>query len=457
MRTLLVALALALAAFAQSPAIALTHVNVIDGTGGPERADRTIVIANGKVTAYGPAEAVQPPAGAAVEDLRGDTVYPGLVGMHEHMFYPAGGNTYNEQAFSFPRLYLAAGVTTMRTTGAVEPYTDLDIKQAIDAGRMPGPNIIPTGPYLEGFPSIGPQLHSLKNAAEARRFVRYWASVGDNNWKAYMHITRAELAAAIATAHAMHQKITGHLCSIGFREAAAMGIDDLEHGFVIDTEFVPGKKPDQCHNQAVTFATNARLSISSPEVQRTIHTLIADHVALTSTLPVFETFVPNRPPLQPRVLDVLSPDARVNYLRFRVRIAAGAARSPWPRLFPKEMEFERDFYNDGGLLLAGLDPTGGGGVVAGFGDERELELLVEAGFTPEQAIKIYTLNGATYLGIANRVGTIAVGKQADLVVVRGDPGRRIADVEHVLTVYKAGRAYNSARLIASVRGQVGMH
>jgi len=437
----------------QAPVVALTHVRVIDGTGAPARADQTILVRDGKIAAIGGAI----PAGAKVLDLTGDTVLPGLVMLHEHMFYPAGGNTYNEQAFSFPRLYLAGGVTSMRTTGSVEPYADLNIKQEIDAGRMVGPEMYPTGPYLEGSPSIGPQLHSLKDAAEAEAFVHYWASVGIQNWKAYMHITHDELAAAITTAHSLGQKLTGHLCSVGFREAAALGIDDLEHGFVVDTEFVPGKQLNQCPAQSTTFATNAKLDIQGPEVQATIHDLIQHHVAVTSTLAVFETFVPNRPPLDPRVINALSPLARVNYLEYRARVAGGAAKSVWPVLFQKELDFERSFARQGGLLLAGLDPTGGGGVVAGFGDQREMELLVEAGFTPLEAIHIATYNGAQYLGILNRVGTIAVGKQADLMVVRGNPGADIHDIENVQWVFKRGVGYDSAKLIDSARDAVGMH
>ena len=439
-------------------AIVLTHVRVIDGTGGPARADQTLLIENGKIAAVGADAAV--PAGAKVLDLAGDTVLPGLVMLHEHMFYPAGGNTYNEQAYSFPRLYLAGGVTSMRTTGSVEPYADLNLKAEIDAGRLPGPEIFPTGPYLEGSPSIGPQLHSLKDAAEARAFVQYWASVGADNWKAYMHITRAELAAAIATAHGLHQKITGHLCSIGFREAAAMGIDDLEHGFVVDTEFVPGKQPDQCPAQGATFAANAQLDIASPQVQATLHDLIAHHVALTSTLAIFETFVPNRPPMDRNLRNALAamvPEARVQYLENRARTAAAAGHSVWDSLFAKEEQFELDFARQGGLLLAGLDPTGGGGVIPDYGDHRELELLVEAGFTPLEAIQIATRNGAEYLGILDRAGTIAVGKQADLYVVKGDPSQRIADLENGVAVFKRGVQYDPAALVAAARESVGMH
>jgi imidazolonepropionase-like amidohydrolase len=120
------------------------------------------------------------------------------------------------------------------------------------------------------------------------------------------------------------------------------------------------------------------------------------------------------------------------------------------------MEFAREFVRNGGLLIAGCDPTGNGGALPGFGDQRNLELLVEAGFTPEEALRIYTLNGAEYLGRANHIGSIAVGKAADLVVVEGDPSAHIADVEKVRYVFKDGVGYDSAKLIESVHGLVGI-
>src|ERR1700740_1079561 len=116
------------------------------------------------------------------------------------------------------------------------------------------------------------------------------------------------------------------------------------------------------------------------------------------------------------------------------------------------MEFEHAFRQAGGTLLAGLDPTGMGGVIAGFGDQREGELLVGAGFTPLEAIHIPTFNGAQYLGESDRIGTIAPGRQADLAVIKGDPSSKIEDIENVETVFKDGIGYDSAKLIESVRG-----
>jgi imidazolonepropionase-like amidohydrolase len=447
-----------------APVIALTHVRVIDGTGAPARADQTIVISDGKVQAVGDSATVAIPPSAKVLTGQGDTVIPGLVMMHEHLFYAAGlahnldGSVaqpimIKEAGFSFPRLYLAAGVTFLRTTGSLEPYADLNIKQMIDAGKMPGPKIDVTGPYLEGPNSFFAQMHQLTGPDDARKLVDYWADQGVTSFKAYMNITRAELGAAIQEAHKRKIKVTGHLCSVTQTEAAQLGIDDLEHGpMFVDTEFVPDKQADQCPSGKTTFDSLLKQDVDSAAVQKMMHTLIDHHVAVTSTLPVFELDVPGRPPLRKEVLDSMLPQAEINYLQAR-------ASRPSPEvgtLFKEELQFEHEFAKAGGLLLAGCDPTGIGGVLAGFGDQREIELLVEAGFTPVEAIHIATANGAEYEGQSQHIGTIATGKQADLVLINGDPSARISDIEKVDTVFKDGVGYDSQKLIESVRGTVGL-
>jgi hypothetical protein len=243
------------------------------------------------------------------------------------------------------------------------------------------------------------------------------------------------------------------LCSITQPEAALLGIDDLEHGpMFVDTEFVSGKQPDQCPSGKATLDSLLKQEVDGSAVQKMMHTLIDHHVAVTSTLPVFELDVPGRPALRPEVLDSMLPEAEVNYLRAR-------ASRPMPEigtLLKKEEDFEHAFVKAGGMLLAGCDPTGSGGVLAGFGDQREIELLVEAGFTPVEAIHIATENGAQYEGKSQQIGTITAGRQADLVLIHGDPSTHIDDIEKVDTVFKDGVGYDSQKLIDSVRGMVGL-
>src|SRR2546425_792505 len=232
-----------------APVVALTHVRVIDGTGASARDDQTIILSKGKIESVADAGPASVPKNAQVLDLHGYSVIPGLVGMHDHLVYPMGDGVYGEMAFSFPRLYLAAGVTTIRTTGALEAYTDLEIKKQIDAGESPAPKMHVTGLYLEGAGSWALKFHHPPGPEDATRTVTFWLDEGVDTFKAYIFIPPAELSAAIAAAHKRGAKVTGHLCSIGFREAAELGIDNLEHGLLVDTEFLPGKKLGVCPDE----------------------------------------------------------------------------------------------------------------------------------------------------------------------------------------------------------------
>lgn len=448
----------------QDQRIALQHVRVIDGTGAAARDDQTIVIGNGRIVSIG-ATVEESPLHTTALNLAGYTVIPGLVGMHDHLFYTVGqGGLAGEMPLSFPRLYLAAGVTSIRTTGSIEPYTDIEIKRQIDSGLAVGPKMRLTAPYLEGSGSEDLQLHQLKDADDARKMVDYWADQGMTSYKAYTHISRDELKAAADQAHKRGLKITGHLCSIGFGEAVALGIDNLEHGLLVDTEFYSQKKPDTCdYDGRPALLELAAMEVANPRIQDMIKNLVAHHVAVTSTLPVFEHFVPGRPPLDRRVLDTMAPDARTSYAVKRLAMSDpatitmiyGPAGNPWAKLLRMEMQFERDFVRAGGLLLAGEDPTGLGGDLAGFGDWRELELLVEAGFTPLEAIHIATANGAQFLA-DDSIGTLAVGKAADLVVIKGNPAASISDIRKAEIVFKDGIGYDSQKLLEAVRGRVGL-
>jgi len=434
-----------------APVIALEHVRVIDGTGAASREDQTIIIDEGRIREFGPVSQVAIPENARRLDLTNETVIPGFVGMHEHLFYPSGAGVaiYTEHAFSFPRLYLASGVTTARTAGTLEPHTDLNIKKMIDAGSMPGPKLLITVGYLEGKGMFTPQMTEVDTPAEARRFVEYWAARGAHSFKAYMNISRAALGAAIQAAHKRRLTLTAHLCSVTFREAAGLGIDNLEHGLIEDTDFVPSKLPDVCPaNQPQVFR---QLDITGAPVRETIQTLVTHRVAVTSTLAVFE----RNPVIQRRFLDALSPGTALNYMTMRARGAAPTSELSLE--IRKELEFERAFVKAGGLLVAGADPTGNGSALAGYADQRNLEILVEGGFMPEEAIRIATLNGAEQLGVPASIGSIAKGKQADLVVIDGNPTTRIADLENVKLVFKDGVGYDPVKLIESVRGHVGLH
>ena len=446
---------------------AIQHLRIIDGTGAPAIEDATLLIDGPKIQAVLPAGSAVP-AGYRTLDGTGETALPGLVGMHNHLYYlqrpnlDAAGKFEQpiiipQMTFSAPRLYLANGVTTMRTTGSIEPYTDLSLKREIDAGHLVGPHLDVTGPYLEGPGAFFIQNHQITSPADAQKEVAFWADMGVNSFKAYMHLTRAELGAAIKEAHKHGLKLTGPLCSVTYPEAVALGIDNLEHGFCVNTQLDPGKKPDECSDGTGT-PTLLKMTPGSAEANALIKLLVDHHVAITSTLPVFAQSVPLHEPLQARQMDVLSVEAKEGYLFSRNLGAtrAGTTRAEeFTQAYKNDEGLERQFVAEGGLLMAGPDPTGNGGVIPGFGDQREVELLVEAGFSPVEAVKIATLNGATYMGLQDRVGSIAAGKNADLFIVKGNPAANIDDIENVIVVFKDGVGYDSAKLIRSVRGRFG--
>jgi imidazolonepropionase-like amidohydrolase len=436
----------------EAPVIVLTNARVLDGTGAPARAGQTLILRDGNIAAIGATGSIAVPEGATVIDLTGKTVLPGLVMVHEHLYYPVGPGVYGQLGESFTRLYLAGGVTTMRTGGNVNGFMDLNMKLAIDRGQKPGPSIDATAPYLNG-PNTFIQMRTMKGPDDARRQVNYWADEGFTSFKAYMQISRADLGAAIDEAHKRGFKITGHLCSVTYAEAADLGIDNLEHGFLAATDFVPNKAADTCPGQPAGQQTIAALDEQGEPFRALVKKLLDRQVALTSTLTVFETFTPGRP--LPPGLDVLLPSLREQFERTYERNKANTT-SIYARLFPKALALERAFARAGGLLIAGTDPTGSGGVIPGFSNQRQIELLVEAGFTPAEAVQVGTLNGAKYLGRDARIGSIAGGKQADLVVVAGDPSTTISDIRNVETVFKRGVGFDPTKLISSVTGRAGL-
>lgn len=434
-----------------APSIALTHATVIDGTGAPAMMNQTILIEGDRIIAIGPSGSVRVPATAEVLDLSGQTVIPGLIGLHNHSYYTGGNGRAAQLSFSGSRLYLASGVTTIRTTGAQQPYAELNLKREIDAGRVIGPTMFTTGPYLTGEQG-SLTMARLEGPAQARRVVRYWAEEGVSWFKAYTWISRAELGAAIEEAHAHGVKVTAHLCSVGYREAVALGIDNLEHGLFANSEYAPNKRPDECPSGFRN--TYADLDVSGPEVQATFRDMIDNGVAMTSTLVVYEISVSGRPPIDERVYDILAPEiaAEVREIAIARRAGRGAID---PALFAKAMEYERAFVAAGGLLAAGVDPTGYGAAPPGFGDQRNYELLLEAGFSAPEVIQIMSLNGAKILGIDEDVGTIEAGKIADLVVIDADL-ESVGNLHDTSIVFRHGIGWDSAKLIDSVRGIVGI-
>jgi len=435
--------------------VALTNVTIIDGTGSAPKTGQTIVIRGNVIAEVGPAASVRVPAGARVMQLGGSTVIPGIVGMHDHLFYTAAGGRAMQMSFTGPRLYLASGVTSIRTTGGRSPYAEINTKEAIDAGRVPGPRVHLTAPYITGGTggSAG-SMAEINSPEAARRFVAYWAQEGVEWIKAYTDIKSADLKAAIEEAHKRGIKVTGHLCSVSFREAVDLGIDNLEHGLLTNTDFDPQKKPDVCPPNSLVRVGVA--SMTSDTANSVIQKMISKGVGMTSTLAVYETFFANRPTKDERTLEAMSPEVRTAYMAMRTNIDTAATPVLTTGMLKNAMAFEKAFVVAGGRLAAGVDPTGIGGALAGYGDQRNYELLVETGFTPAQTIQIMSANGAKILGVYDKLGSIERGKLADLVVLDGNLVSDPSVIRKVTTVFKDGVGYDSAKLIAAIKGRVGI-
>ena len=443
--------------------IVFKNALLIDGKGNAAKPHQTIIISKGKIDWVSDDAKAIIPKGAISIDLNGKVIMPGLVMLHEHMYISAHSISprylnLKQLPFSFPRLYLAAGATTIRTCGSIEPYSDIRIKKDIDLGINPGPSIELTAPYIEGKEAIFPQMKENKTPEEAAAFVNYWADQGFTSFKAYMGVDKPTLKAAIDAAHKRHLKITGHLDIVTYREAVSLGMDNLEHGFIASTDFAFGKKENEKPAAGSAIKSLGNLDIQSDSVKQFIQFLIDKKVGITSSLAVFEGATTTQPLPVEDAVNAMSPDTRDFYLKRLVTIKSAKGLTDYDKAFAKASKMEKMFYDMGGLLTVGTDPTGNGGTLAGYGNWRAIELLVEAdGFTPLEAIKIATLNGSISLGFDKTIGTIETGKSADLLIIDGDPSKNISDIRKVQYVFKNGIGYNSKKLFDSVKGKVGFN
>ncbi len=440
----------------QEEAIAITNVSLIDGTGGPIKENQTVIFIDGVITQIGNTNSLTYPSTYKSIDGSGKTLIPGLVMLHEHIFYPKpydGVFSVSQMTFTFPRLYLAGGVTTIRTAGSIEPQTDLNIKKWINEGRMLGPKMDLTGPFIERAGTPVPEVGVIESPEDGIEMVEYWGKRGINSFKVYQNITKEDLEAVVKAAHAQDKKVTGHICSVTYREAAEIGIDNIEHGFFQSSDFVGDKVENFCPAFKRGRAL-AELPVDSPEMEDLMKFLIEKDVAVTSTLPVFEPYT-GREVVLGGGLDAMSPEIKADLKQRHTRMQGRDSSSMVS--FKKQMAWEKKFFDMGGKLLAGTDPTGAGRTIAGYGNIRQVELLVEAGFTVSEAIQVSSLYGAEYLERADKVGSIEVGKQADLILINGNLSQDITMMRKIETVFKDGIGFDSPKIFESMKGKVGMY
>jgi imidazolonepropionase-like amidohydrolase len=285
--------------------------------------------------------------------------------------------------------------------------------------------------------------------------VNYWADEGFTSIKVYVNLPADIMAAAINAAHARGLQVTGHIGKVSYREAAGLGIDNLEHGFMAMSDLNLGRKPGDPSNALNNYRTLEGLNPDSPEINDLIKVLVDRHITLTSTLAIFETFTPGRPAAGKAELAALAPPLRESYLT-RWSAVSFQNNPTMKAAFARDLQLEAKFFRAGGQLVVGTDPTGYGGCLAGYGSWRAIELLVEAGLTPLEAIQVATHNGAKLLKIDAQTGSLEPGKAADLIIVNGDPSKTISDLRKAEIVFKDGVGYDSQKLFDSVKGLVGI-
>jgi imidazolonepropionase-like amidohydrolase len=441
-----------------APTIRIDDVRVVDGTGAPAKTGQSILMRDGRIVRIGPVESLAKESADVVIEGKGRTVMPGLVMMHEHLLFLdplVDAPSYVSEPLASPKAYLAWGATTIRTAGTFSGSDDLRVAQLVREGQFAGPNINVTAPFLEGNGSFAWQMVPVADPARARQIVNFWADAGATSFKFYMNISRDVLAAATDEAHKRGLQVTGHLCSVTFHEAAAAGIDGLEHGVIVATDFVADKKPDRCPSGDAAGDALLALSPDGPEMAELIQTLVRHKVAVTSTLAVRAAGIVDWFPAADD-LAMLNEQSQLWAWKWLASInRAPARRERGARLLKTEMQFERAFVAAGGTLLVGTDPTGWGGTLPGPGNHAALKLLVEAGFTPLEVIGIATLAGARFQHIDDRVGSLAAGKQADLLLVDGKPDEDIAQLSRIDLVFRNGIAFNSKRMKEDLRGKIG--
>jgi imidazolonepropionase-like amidohydrolase len=438
----------------QDSVIVLKNALLIDGTGGALKPHQDIVLQNGRISAIGTTGELQLPENARVIDATGKTVLPGFIMLHEHLFYakPFDNNFKAvHMTHTFPKMYLAGGVTTMRTAGSIEANADLNVKNAINTGKVLGPTIDVSTPHLEREGFIL-QIQSLYGDEDIEKWLDYWFVKGITSVKVYNNITKEDLKKIIDVAHARNIKVTGHLCSITYREAAEMGIDNLEHSFMASTDFVVDKPENQCVNGGRSLL---ELDDNDPALLDLMKFLIEKKVTLTYTPNPFEPFTDRE--VVPGGADVALAPYLLDQLQTMYNQNIATKDDSLRTLaFRKEMRRVLKFHKMGGKITVGTDPTGSGKTIAGYANRHLIEMLIETGFPLEEAIKLATRNGAKYLGIDDETGTVAVGKNADLILIDGDLTQDISNIRKTQLVFKNGVGFDSKKIFESVKGKIGL-
>jgi imidazolonepropionase-like amidohydrolase len=422
--------AVALAAMTRSAVsgdapFALVGGTLVDGSDAPPIADAVVVVRGGRIVAAGPRSSTPVPAGMARVDITGKTILPGLWDMHAHY----------EQVEWGP-IYLASGITTARDVGNELEFIT-GVRDAIASGRGVGPRLLLAG-VIDG---PGPMALGVEQAATpdaGAAMVRRYHDLHFNQIKIYSSVTLPVLTAITAEAHRLGMTVTGHIPNglTGF-DGVNAGMDQINHVQYI-VPMMRGAAP-------AGGGARPPFDSGSAAAHAAVDFLKAHHTVIDPTLVIFElSFHSAAVPysdLEPGVLKVAS---ALQPALLNTGIPAAAAPIGKAR-FEEMIQAVAALHRAGIPIVAGTDQT-----VPGYSLHRELELYVEAGFTPLEAIQSASIVPARVMGVDGDVGTVTAGKRADMIVVTGDPLHHIADTRNVVLVISAGRRYQPGPLWRSV-------
>jgi imidazolonepropionase-like amidohydrolase len=415
----------------RSDLIVVTNGTLIGGTGKPPIPNATVVIENGKITAAGPRAQIKYPNHAKIIDAAGKFILPGLWDMHAHF----------EQVEWGP-IYLAAGATTVRDCGNELEFITA-VRDAVANGRGLGPRILAAG-VVDGDGPLALGVDRVNNAAQAKEWVDRYHDLGFQQIKIYSSVKLASVEAITAEAHRLGMTVTGHIPEgMNAYEGVEAGMDQINHiQYVADImrkQIPPGSK------RVDRIEATANIDLSSPESQHAIAFLKSHGTVIDPTLVVFESFTVG----PDRTLESLEPGIAKVAPELAVQVSGGGVppevREAVRREFSKYVAIVGALHRAGIPIVAGTDQS-----VPGYSLYREMELYVDAGFTPMEAIQAATIVPARVMKLDGESGTIEIGKRADMILVDGNPLENIHNIRNVKTVITGGVAYDCGELWKSV-------
>lgn len=426
--------------------VAIVNATLVDVRSGRETPDTVIVIRGDKIDQVAPSAEVSVPAQAMVVDASRKWVIPGLMDMHAH-----AGNSPEVPV----NLYLAQGVTTIRSPGGNISLLRL-LRAQIESGKILGPRVFFSGPLLDGNPPVWPEQSIIVDSPErAQSTVNFLADQGVDFIKVYNNITEPVLERIIETAKQRGLIVAGHIPrSMTMTRAVELGMKSLEHIRVTGREMLPIEEANQIDflplGQREPLLWE-KFDLSSPKFAELIRHLVEHAVYLDPTLTIDESDFVLGPAAQRSSPNnsVLPPE----WIQFEESNQSPLFDVP-PQLketardgFKKRQEFVRMCSRAGVRIIAGTDGPGLGTLVPGYGLHHELQLLVESGLSPLQALRAATLTAAEALGKDRELGSIEPGKLADMLVVNADPLVDIGNASKIDLIIKGGTQYRPADLV----------